>query len=471
MATGASLDFGAWYLELPRLTKRAMKSRLLAGICLVLLTLPAAAEVTPSPTPPPAAVLHPDNPKSFNPAAATQAWLDTVPADKRSKSDAYFEGGYWLILWNTLFSAAIFLLLLGTGLSAKWRDWAERRTRFKFLHVILYTLPLTASLLILGAPLSIYQDFVREHQYGLSTQSFGSWMGDQGRAALVSFIGNAIAFSVLYAVFRRAPRLWWAFGVVATVILIAFAQMIAPVFVFPLFNKYTPVTDASIRDPILALARANEIPVDNVYEFNASKQTNRVSANVSGAFGTTRISLNDNLLNQCSLPEIRQVMSHEMGHYVLNHGIKLLVDAALLIFVGFLCARFAFDWALQRWGDRWGIRGIADPAGFPLLALIFTVLSFLGTPITNTVTRVTEREADAFGINASREPDGMAQVSLKLGSYRKLNPGPIEEFIFFDHPSGRARIRMAMDWKAAHLASGSSPAKAAKAPPVAHVRY
>jgi STE24 endopeptidase len=413
-----------------------------------------AGQVAASPTPPPAAVLDPANPQAFNPAAATQAWLDTVPADKRAKSDAYFEGGYWLILWNFLVGGAILLLLLGSGLSAKWRDWAERTTNSKILRVLLYTLPLTASLLVLGAPLEIYQNFVREHQYGLSAQSFGSWMGDEGKAAMVQFIGNAIALSVLYAVFRRAPRLWWAFGIVTVVVLLGFAQMIAPVFVFPLFNKYQPLTDASIRDPILALAKANEIPVDTVYEFNASKQTNRVSANVSGAFGTTRISLNDNLLNQCSLPEIRQVMSHEMGHYVLNHGMKLLMSFALTAVIGFVFAKFAFDWALRRWGGRWAIRDITDPAGFPLLALIFALFSFVGTPLSNTVSRVTEREADAFGINASREPDGMAQVSLKLGTYRKLNPGPIEEVIFFDHPSGRARIRMAMDWKAAQVPCG-----------------
>ncbi len=407
---------------------------------------------------PPAAVVDPANPSTFDPAAATQAWLDTVPADKRAKSDAYFEGGYWLILWNFLISSSILLVLLATGWSARFRDWAERTTRFKFLQVVLYSLLFTAVTLLLGFPLEFYQNFFREHQYGLSSQSFASWMGDEGWGAVVSLIGTAIALSVLYAVFRRAPRLWWAFGVVVAVVLLAFAQMVAPVFVFPLFNKYQPVTDASIRDPILALAKANEIPVDNVYEFNASKQTNRVSANVSGAFGTTRISLNDNLLNQCSLPEIRQVMSHEMGHYVLNHGIKLLVDFAMIAVVGFLFAKFAFDWSLQRWGGRWGIRDITDVAGFPLLALIFTVFSFICTPLSNTATRVIEREADAFGINASREPDGMAQVSLKLGTYRKLNPGPIEEFIFFDHPSGRARIRMAMDWKAAHLPRGESSA-------------
>jgi len=198
------------------------------------------------------------------------------------------------------------------------------------------------------------------------------------------------------------------------------------------------------------MARANQIPVKQVFEVDASRQTTRVSANVSGFLGTTRIALNDNLLKQCTLPEIRMVMAHEMGHYVLNHGAKLLTYLGIFILIGFALTRVLFDAAVRRWGDKWAVRGIADPAGLPLLALILSTLVFLATPLLNTVVRVTEREADAFGINTSREADGMAKVALKLGAYRKLNPTPLEEFIFFDHPSGRARIRMAMDWEAAN---------------------
>jgi STE24 endopeptidase len=147
-----------------------------------------------------------------------------------------------------------------------------------------------------------------------------------------------------------------------------------------------------------------------------------------------------------------------MGHYVLNHGGKLLTYFGILILVGLALTRILFDTAVKRWGEKWRVRGIADPAGLPLLALIFSTLLFFATPVINTGVRITEREADAFGINTSREPDGMAKAALKLGVYRKLNPTPLEEFIFFDHPSGRARIRMAMDWKAADLPAGESHA-------------
>jgi STE24 endopeptidase len=230
--------------------------------------------------------------------------------------------------------------------------------------------------------------------------------------------------------------------------------LLAPVYIEPLFNSYKPLADPKIRDPILTMARANEIPIQQVFEVDASRQTTRVSANVSGLLGTTRVALNDNLLKQCTLPEIRAVMAHEMGHYILNHGAKLLTDLGVLVLIGFALTRTLFDAAVKRWSKKWGVRAIDDPAGLPLLALICSTLLFLATPILNTLVRTTEREADAFGINTSREPDGMAKVALKLGAYRKLDPTPLEEFIFFDHPSGRARIRMAMDWEAANLPAG-----------------
>jgi Zn-dependent protease with chaperone function len=392
----------------------------------------------------------------FDPAAATRAWLDTVPAEKRARSDAYFEGGYWLILWNFLLGVAIALLLLGTGLSEWLRDFAERTPRFKSLQVAIYAASYTGIVFLLSFPLSIYADYFREHSYGLATQSFGLWFREQLIGLVIGVIGSVLGLIVLYAVFRRAPRSWWLWGTAVGVFFFALSTMIAPVFIAPLFNTYKPLADPKISQPILAMAAANEIPVHEVFEVDASRQTNRVSANVSGLFGTTRISLNDNLLKRCTLPEIRAVMAHEMGHYILNHSFKLMLYLGLFVFGGFAFCKLTFDRAVRRWGEHWGLRGLADPAGFPLLVLLFSIFFFLITPLYNTAIRVTEREADAFGINTAREADGFAKVSLKLGDYRKLDPGPIEEMIFFDHPSGRARIRMAMDWKAANLPPGDA---------------
>ncbi len=432
------------------------QSRRLLLLAFLCFTLPHAALSQETATPAPSAAAGPSG-SNMDPAAATQAWLASIPADQRARSDAYFEGRYWLLLWDFLIGAAGSLLLLSTGISARLRDFAERRTRFKSLQVALYAIPYILIAFLIGFPIVYYRDFVREHQYGMATQTFGPWFGEQMTGLAVALIGVTILLIVLYAVFRRAPRTWWIWGTGVAVIFSLLTSFIAPLYIFPLFNTYKPLNDPAIRDPILAMAQANEIPVKQVFEVDASRQTKRVSANVAGFLGTTRIALNDNLLKQCTLPEIRSVMAHEMGHYVLNHGVKLVTYTGILILLGFALTRSLFDASVRRWGDRWGVRGIADPAGLPLLALIVGAYFFLMTPVQNSITRVTEREADAFGINTAREPDGMAKVALKLGVYRKMDPGPLEEIIFFDHPSGRARIRMAMDWKAANLPAGNTP--------------
>ena len=400
-----------------------------------------------------------DAAKSFDPVEATKAWLNTVPTDKRAKADAYFEGGYWLLLWNFLVGAAIAIFLLASTFSAQLRDFAERVTGSRTLQVAIYAIGYMLVVAVLTFPLAFYQQFLREHQYGFATQTFGPWFLEQLIGLIVGLIAGTIALSILYAVFRRATRSWWIWGTLVAVVLSFIGNFIAPLFVEPLFNTYKPLTDSTIRDPILAMAQANQIPVKQVFEVDASRQTTRISANVAGLLGTTRIALNDNLLKQCTLSEIRAVMAHEMGHYVLNHGAKLTVYFGIVALFGFAIARFFFDWALRIWGERWDVRGISDPAGLPLLTLIFVTFTFLMTPVLNSIVRVAEREADQFGINTSREPDGEAKVALKLGAYRKLDPSPLEEFIFFDHPSGRARIQMAMDWKAAHLPCPSLDAR------------
>ncbi len=344
-------------------------------VLLASLTLGAAllsAQATPAPL-----TSASRTAASLDPVAATRAWLDTVPAEKRAQSDAYFEGGYWLILWNFLLGAAISILLLESALSARLRDFAEGTTRSKSLQVGLYAVAYVLIVSVLSFPLGVYSGYFREHAYGLATQTFGPWFREQLIGLAVSIVGSAILMITLYAVFRRAQRTWWLWGTAVGVLFMAMAMLIVPVFVAPLFNTYKPLADPKISQPILAMASANQIPVRQVFEVDGSRQSNRVSANVSGLFGTARISLNDNLLKQCTLPEIRAVMAHEMGHYVLNHSFKLLLYFGLSIFAGFAVSRSVFDRAVHRWGGRWGIRGIADPAGFPLLELIFSTFFFL----------------------------------------------------------------------------------------------
>jgi STE24 endopeptidase len=440
-----------------------MNCRAAALAVALFATSPLAARAQSAPAkltqlpPPPAAASGASG--SIDPEAATRAYLARQSSAEKARSDAYFEGGYWLDLWTFLWVAAAYVVLLHTGASARMRDFSERLTRFRALQVGAYWVQFVVALAVLSLPLTVYRDYVREHQYGLSNLTFPAWLGELGKSLALTAVLGAVAMMVLYAVVRRLPRTWWLWGAVVSVAFAAFFALIVPIVVVPMFNSPKRLSDQRVVAPILSLARASGINAHDVWEVDASKQSKRISANVSGLFGTERITLNDNLLNRASLPEIQAVMGHEMGHYVLNHIHKGLLQLGIVIVAGFALVKTLFE-KLRLRVPRWQVRGIDDTAGLPLAALLLASYLFLLTPVLNTMVRVQEYEADLYGLNASAQPDGFAQVALKLGEYRKLNPGPIEEFVFFDHPSGRTRIYAAMRWKAEHPETWSPSAQA-----------
>ena len=243
---------------------------------------------------------------NFNADTATIAYLAQIPAAARARSDAYFEGGYWMILWDFLYGFVVALLLLNLRWSARMRDLAERITRFMPIHAIVYWIEYLALTFILGFPIAYYEGYVREHKYGLATQTFGPWMNDQFKALLVGIVLGAIAVPILFGIVRRLEKTWWIWGALVSVIFAAIGTMIAPIFIFPIFNKITPLNDPKVTAPILSLARAIGIPAREVCMIDASRQTTRMSANVSGFGKTMRITMNDNLLRRGSPEEIRE---------------------------------------------------------------------------------------------------------------------------------------------------------------------
>ena len=409
-----------------------MKFKTFAALTLAALAIPAFAQT------------------GFDPDAATRAYLATVSGAARAKSDAYFEGGYWLILWGFLVTVAVNVAFLQFGWSAKLSAWASRRTRRAFPAILLYAVPYLVVTGILTFPWAIYTGFFREHQYDLATQTFGPWFGEQMIGFAIGTVIGALLIGGLLAMVRRTGKAWWAWGTLITVAGFFVISVLAPVLIMPLFNKYTPMAASPLQQAILSMARANGVPADNVYVVDASRQTTRISANVAGLAGTTRVALNDNLLKQPPA-EVRSVMGHELGHYVLNHGYKGLVFFGLVILAGFWVTAKATPALLARYGERWGVTDVADPAVVPVALIVLAAFFLVATPVTNSIIRVQESEADIYGLNAARAPDGFAKISLKLSTYRKLEPGPWEEIIFYDHPSGRTRVAMSMKWKAEHL--------------------
>lgn len=388
---------------------------------------------------------------AFDVEAATRAYLATFSGAARARSDAYFEGGYWILLWGTLISAGIAWAVLHFGVAARLSAWAQRVTGGrKFLASVLWAVGFIALVSVVQLPWDFYEGFLREHQYGMSNQSFADWAGEVAKGTAINIPLTALLLAVVMIAVRRFPRRWWVLGTGIVLVFLTIGVAIAPVVIEPLFNEYKPMAESPLKAQILKVARANGVPVDNVMVVDQSRQTKRVSANVAGLGGTARVALNDNLLATKDDAGTLSVMGHEVGHYALGHIVVLLIGFGLVILLGFLTLAWAVPWLIARY-PRWGVTSTSDPAVLAVAALVMPLFMLAMTPVTNTLVRFQESQADLFGLNAARAPDGFARSALRLGQYRKLEPGALEEFVFFDHPSGRTRIHMAMQWKAEHL--------------------
>jgi STE24 endopeptidase len=384
-----------------------------------------------------------------DPEAATRAYLDSVSPERRAQTKAYAAGHYVFQIIDFAFSGAVMILFLALGISVRFRDLARRVTRIRALQTAVYWLQFYLASTVIGFPLALYTEYFREKHYGLLTQDLGGFLADQGKAILIGCLVGAGLISLLYGILRRAPRLWWVWLSGFAIALVVIAVAVTPVVIQPLFNKFTPVENAEVRNSILTMAHDHGIPADEVYQMDASRRTDRVSAYVAGMLGSMRIVMFDTTLKRCTPPEIQMIMGHEMGHYVMNHVWRTIGFLAVLVVLAALFVRWAFARALRRW-PKLGIEGIADVAGLPLLSLLLSLVIFVAAPIFNSYSRYEEAQADDFGLDASRQPDAAATTFLKLGEYRDLEPDPVIEAIFFDHPSGKNRIRNAMDWKRAH---------------------
>jgi len=416
-------------------------SRLLLFVFAVLLIAGLPAEIA----------IAQDAAPAFDVEQASRAYIDSLQGADLEKSNAYFEGGYWLILWGALIGVLVDFVILQSRLSARFRDWAERVTSQQWLQPGLYALPYVIAGFFLTLPWTIYTRFFREQQYGLMSQDFGGWFGEQMIGLVISLIVFPLLLMAIFAVIRRAPKSWWIWGTGVIAAFLFIGLLLGPVFISPLFNDYTEMADGPLRDRIVAMAAKYDIPGEHIYVFDQSRQHKRISANVSGIGPTIRISLNDNLLERTAPEEVAAVMGHEMGHYVLGHTWRTVLILALIVAVGlFIVARLG-PRLIERHGKRWGVRSIANPAAIPLLSLILTVYFLAATPAINSLVRINESDADRFGLDIAREPDGFAKVAMRLSEYRKIEPGQVEEMLFFDHPSGATRVRMAMQWKADHV--------------------
>ena len=392
-----------------------------------------------------------DTTPQFDPDHATGSYLARVSGQLRERSDSYTDGGYFWGLIDFLYGLLIASLLLWFRVSARMRDWTVEKTGNRAFQAMLYGVIYVSAVTLVRLPLDIFEGFVREHAYDLSNQNFLQWLGDYTKSFALTLIAAVIVLPILYAAIRRAGAAWWLWGAGIVIAFSILLNVIYPVFIAPLYINYTPLPDSPLKQNIMSLARANGIPADNIWLVDESRQSKRISANVSGFLGTTRISLNDNLLNLGTPDEVLAVLGHEMGHYVMGHALRGILLMGLMTLIGFAAVAWGFGFSAVRFGSHWQVHEPGDIAGLPLLVALMSIFLFLALPVSNSIVRSMESQADLFGVNAVRKPDAFSTVVLKLADYRKLDPGPLEEAMLYNHPSGRSRITMMMHWKKEHV--------------------
>lgn len=401
----------------------------------------------------------------FDPAAATAAYLATLPPEVHARAHDYTVGDHWLLLWNAVVSVAIAWFVIRSGLLVGVRSRIESDRPRPWLTAATLTVVYLIAEAVLSLPWNIYSDWWRNTQYGLTSQPLSGWLSDALKGAIISVLLTTVLASVVYALMRKAKQLWWLWGGAVTALFMMALLIAAPTVLMPLFNKYTPAPPGPMRDAVVQMAQANGVPSDKIFIYNGSKQSNAYTANVAGLFGTARVAMSDTMFAKgADVPEVRAVVGHEMGHYVLHHVLWSAFGMGALTLLGFFMVDRLFP-TIRVLTRAKGVGVIADPAGMPIIGMILTVLSLIATPLQNWVSRSMEAAADRFSLERVNEPDGLARALVKTIEYRAATPTPLEEAIFYSHPSVGSRVRRAMEWKAAHMPPEPKPAAAPASPP------
>ncbi|HTE41905.1 MAG TPA: M48 family metallopeptidase [Steroidobacteraceae bacterium] len=370
-----------------------------------------------------------------------------LPPDKLARSQALYETRLAMFVVGTIYSLLVIAVVLALRLAPKFRDRAERLSARSFVQALVFVPLLIVSIDLLSLPLGLYGHHL-QRSYGLSVQSWGSWLGDWVKG---EGLGAALAVVLvwgLYAIIRRSPTRWWLYCSLAFIPVFLLLVLIQPMYIDPLFNKFDSL---EARQPQLVgeLEKVMHrgglvIERSRMFEMQASDKVTTYNAYVTGIGASKRVVVWDTTSRDMSIPETLFVFGHEQGHYVLHHiwlsiglGILGTLLALYLIHrsIGFLLARF---------GQRWGIRSVGDWASLPVLMLLLSVFSLVGQPFSAAFSRALEHEADVYGLEAihglvPNASQAAASAFQKLGEKGLTYPDPHPLFVLwaFDHPHSR----------------------------------
>jgi STE24 endopeptidase len=382
---------------------------------------------------------------TFDVNAATARYIDSLAPAALQKAHDYTVGKEWMLLWSFLVAAVVTWLIVRSGILNRLEARiAERRPNLRSFLVSFVFLIVSG---VLTLPWDLYASYFREKSYGRTSQPLGDWLFQGTIAMIVTAIVGAIFAIGIYWLIRRTGKRWWLWSGGLTAIALAFFMLLAPVLIEPLFNKFEPVPPGQVRDAVVQMAGRAGIPPNKIYMYNGSRQSNNFTANAGGVGSTARVAISDVAFKNASLDEVRAVTGHEIGHYVLKHSWwGVLFTSVLAILLLWIADRLYPRFARLFGSDA----AIGDPRGVPVLVFLVSFLSLLVLPLTNTFSRTLETQADQYSLRTENRPDALSSSLVKTAEYRYPRPGKLEEIVFYDHPSVEARVRMAMEWKAAH---------------------
>jgi Zn-dependent protease with chaperone function len=271
----------------------------------------------------------------------------------------------------------------------------------------------------------------------------GQWLREQG----VSYVATLIAVSLLtwipYFFMRATPRLWWLWSAVAFLPVFILMHIVSPIWIAPLTNRFEPLADKSLEARIDALAMRAGIAGAKILVKDESRTSKLPDAGVRGILGTTRIVINDNLIQLTDERELLVVVAHEMGHYVHADVWKFIAIQAGLVLAGFWLAHWLGQAVTRRFESRWGFGSLNSIASLPVLYLAFNLAVLATTPAVNAFIRNIEHKADLFALDLTHDNDAAMSVIRKAARlyWYVPNPGWFRRNFRTDHPPLDERAR------------------------------
>ena len=381
----------------------------------------------------------------FDAEQATQDYINSLGNQALEKAAAYTSGNHWLMLGGLLVTVFVTWLIVRSGLLHRIAATLSNRGFF------LRTFSICAGFLVLSGiielPWSIYTGWWRETLYGRTSQSLADFLGQSGLALALNTLFMGLFLTAVYGLIQRVGSRWWLWSGSLTAGSIALLLLLGPIAIEPLFNDYKTVPEGEVKDAVEAMAIEAGIPTDSIFMYDGSRQSNNFTANVSGIGSSARIAISDVALDAATLDEVKAVTGHEVGHYVLGHVWDIVAVLTVLVMVSFLLADRLFNPIARFFGAE---EDVSNPASLPVLIFIVGLLMTLTQPITNTLSRSNETEADRYSLESVNLPDALASSLVQTAEYRYPRPTQLQEWLFYTHPSVERRVRRAMEWKAEH---------------------